>query len=161
MSFKMCLLRRGGWCTPTLELRNGRPPFAHYAHLLVLAPNSELDLYTLLLPTPSEDESSTTVTVIAVSSGDSTPFPTTMPQTAESLILLWSQDLAHVYAGVDTSQLEEVKIGVKTPSPRIGEVKAPEGFEVRHSQGSTLVSFVVRGSVADLVGPQVSTICPK
>lgn len=71
--------------------------------------------------------------------------------------MLWSADLLDPLAGLseaDRAKVEEVKIRVKTPTPRILEIKPPQGFEMAYSKGGAVVTFMNKGSLAGLE-PQV------
>lgn len=71
--------------------------------------------------------------------------------------MLWSADLLDLLVGfnaVDRASVQEIKVKVKTPTPRILEKKAPSGFELMHSKGGATVSFTSVGSLEGL-GPQV------
>lgn len=73
--------------------------------------------------------------------------------------MLWEGDLLAPLAGLSSeekSKIEEVKVRVKTPTPRVLSAREPEGFSVAHAQGSAMVTFSSKGSVADLP-PQVSS----
>lgn len=74
--------------------------------------------------------------------------------------MLWTADLLDPLAGLsetDRVKVEEVKIRVKTPTPRILEIKPPpRAFEMAYSKGGAVVTFTskVKGSLAGLE-PQV------
>lgn len=122
---------------------------------LVLS-SSDLIFYSLTLSSSASD-SKTTVTISTVLSHASRPQPATLPQNAESIYMLWEGDLLAPLAGLtseEKSQIEEVKVRVKTPTPRVLSAREPDGFSVAHTQGSAMVTFTSKGSVKDLP-PQV------
>jgi oligosaccharyltransferase complex subunit alpha (ribophorin I) len=115
--------------------------------------------YALSLPAPSTPTAKTTVTLTTVTSHQSVPKPHSLPQTAEAVLMLWSADLLSPLAGLspaDRTAVEEVKIKVKTPTPRIGEIRAPQTFDVAYTKGGATVTFTSKGPIADLTSePQV------
>ncbi|KAL8286243.1 hypothetical protein RQP46_004731 [Phenoliferia psychrophenolica] len=111
--------------------------------------------YTL---TPSS--SSPTIALSSVLSHQSTALPATLPQTAEAVSLLWSDDLLSPIAFLsddERTKITEYKVRIKTPSPRILSVKGPEGFETVHSKGQAGATFLAKASVVGL-GPQVASV---
>ena len=117
---------------------------------------SDLIFYSLPL-SPSSSDSKTTVSISTVLSHASRPQPSTLPQNAESIYMLWEGDLLSPLAGMsveEKSQIEEVKVRVKTPTPRVLSAREPDGFNVAHTQGSAMVTFTSKGNVAELP-PQV------
>lgn len=71
--------------------------------------------------------------------------------------MLWTGDLLaplHGLTSEQKSRLEEVKVRVKTPTPRVVDVKSPEGFKVHQQQGSATITFTSQGKIAEM-GEQV------
>lgn len=68
--------------------------------------------------------------------------------------MLWSADLLSPselgLTEVQKRGVEEVKVKVKAPSPRIGEIKAPEGWELQYSKGGATATFLTKGGVSAL-----------
>lgn len=112
--------------------------------------------YTVSLP--SSD--SQIVTVSSVSSHIARPRPAILPQRADSLLLYVELDLASAIAGLAAAQcanVQDLKVKVRAPSPRIGEVKGPEGgeWDVSHTKGGATVTFTSKLPGRDVKGQQV------
>lgn len=121
-----------------------------YTKLTSCSSSSDLTYYSI---TPQSE----TVTIHRVISHFTTPKPKSLPQTAEFISMLWKADLLDVVAGLSPEELarvEELKVKVKTPTPRILDTSAPEGFVLSHANGATTVAFNLKGSLGGLE-PQV------
>ena len=60
------------------------------------------------------------------------------------MTMLWQADLLAPLAGLseqDLHRVQDLSVMFKAPSPRLGEVKAPDGFKAAHTKGGTLVTF--------------------
>lgn len=58
--------------------------------------------------------------------------------------LLWSADLFAPLAGLSAEHLagvQDLSVTFKAPTPRLGEIVAPDGFRASHTKGGTLVTF--------------------
>ncbi|GAA6061801.1 hypothetical protein JCM10212_004857 [Sporobolomyces blumeae] len=140
--------KTGGW----VEATQGRGGKKHKLDLVAVGEYDDLVFYSLAL-TPPPAGVKATVTISTVLSHASKPNPARLPQNAESIYMLWEGDLLAPIAGLSREQrskIEEVKVRVKTPTPRVLSAREPEGFVVNHSQGSATTTFTSKGSVADL-----------
>lgn len=118
--------------------------------------NRNITYFSLLLPSGPQ----TSVSVHTVSSHVTTPKPKTLSQTADAVTMLWTADLLDLLAGFnpqDRAGVQEIRVKVKTPTPRIIDKQAPEGFDLIYSKGGATVSFASKGSLQGL-GPQVSIL---
>ncbi|GAA5916144.1 dolichyl-diphosphooligosaccharide--protein glycotransferase subunit OST1 [Sporobolomyces salmoneus] len=148
--------KTGGW----LEATQGKGGKRSKVDLVPIGSNDDIHYYSLTLPPSTKDDAKATVTISTVLSHASKPKPEVLPQNAESIYLMWEGDLLAPLAGLSTEQksrIEEFKVRVKTPTPRVLSAKEPEGFAVAHAQGSAMVTFTPKGSVANL-GPQIAAI---
>lgn len=114
-------------------------------------PRSDLTLYTLdLAPESDSGATSLAVTVSSVQSHQTVPFPAKLAQNAESVYLLWKGDLLAPIAGLPADQrrhVKEIKVRVKTPTPRIVAYETPEGFEAHQQTGSATLTFTSKPGV--------------
>ncbi|KAK4048985.1 dolichyl-diphosphooligosaccharide--protein glycosyltransferase subunit 1 [Microbotryomycetes sp. JL221] len=124
--------------------------------------DSGATIWTVDLPQPAQG-TATTVTIATTSSRETKPDPPALPQNADSILMLWSGDLMaplSIMSDQERQQLEEVKIKVKAPSPRIGDIKAPDAFNVAHTKGGATVTFTLKSSDAQSSStePQTASI---
>ncbi|GAA5881471.1 hypothetical protein JCM16303_005667 [Sporobolomyces ruberrimus] len=149
--------KTGGW----VEATQGKGAKKAKLALLPVGDKDDLIYYSLALSPPiTTNDAKTTVTISTVLSHASVPKPEILPQNAESIYMLWEGDLLAPLAGLSSeekSKIEEVKVRVKTPTPRVLSAREPEGFSVAHAQGSAMVTFSSKGSVADLP-PQIAAL---
>lgn len=112
---------------------------------------SDLTLYSLdLAPESESGATSLAVTVSAVQSHQTVPFPAKLAQNAESVYLLWKGDLLAPLAGLPAdqrAQVKEVKVRVKTPTPRVVAYETPEGFDAHQQAGSATLTFTSKPGV--------------
>lgn len=117
------------------------PPSAEQtANLVRSICSNNVTFYSLSLPSSGN----TAVSIHSVTSHTTTPRPRVLSQTADSVAMLWNEDLLDLVAGLsetDKKRVEEIKVKVKTPTPRILEKGAPEAFELAYSQGGATVTF--------------------
>ncbi|GAA5963949.1 hypothetical protein JCM21900_004081 [Sporobolomyces salmonicolor] len=140
--------KSGGW----VEATEGKGAAKKHLDVTVVGGNDDITFYSLPL-TPPSSGAKTTVTISTVLSHQTSPSPETLPQNADSIYMTWAGDLLAPLAGLSPEQkakVEEVKVKVKAPTPRVAVIKQPEGFSVNHSQGSATVTFTSKGAVADL-----------
>ncbi|GAA5821677.1 hypothetical protein JCM11251_000966 [Rhodosporidiobolus azoricus] len=138
--------KQGGW----VEASEGKGGARKGLNLVAVGGDENTTFYSLPISSTSGDK--TTLTLSTVLSRQSRPFPPSLPQNAESIYMLWEGDLLAPLTGLSKEQrdrVEEVKVKVKTPTPRVFNAQADEGFVVSHSQGSAVVTFTSKGSVAD------------
>lgn len=70
----------------------------------------------------------------------------------------WEADLLAGLSAQDLEAVQEIKVKVKAPSPRIGEIKAPTGFELSYTKGGATATFTSREALRKFpAGPQVSS----
>jgi len=103
---------------------------------------SDITYYSL----PIEDTPGKPVklALTSVTSHQTTPHPPTLAQTAAQMTMRWEADLFAPLAGLSQQDLDRVQdlvVTFKAPSPRIGEINAPDGFDAAHTKGGTLVTF--------------------
>lgn len=115
--------------------------------------------YTLTLPS-STSSSNLIVTISSVASHEAEPRPASLPQRADSLLLISNIDLSASLDGLSADErvtVKDVKIKVKAPSPRIGEVRAPKSgaWDMSHTKGGATITFTSKASVSEMVGEQV------
>jgi oligosaccharyltransferase complex subunit alpha (ribophorin I) len=112
---------------------------------------SDLTLYSLdLAPESDSGATSLAVTVSSVQSHQTVPLPAKLAQNAESVYLLWKGDLLAPIAGLPADQrrhVKEIKVRVKTPTPRIVSYETPEGFEAHQQTGSATLTFTSKPGV--------------
>lgn len=152
-------IRHGGKIGGWVEAMQGKGGNKKKLELIPVGNQDDLIFYSLTLSSSASD-SKTTVTISTVLSHASRPQPATLPQNAESIYMLWEGDLLAPLAGLrpeEKSQIEEVKVRVKTPTPRVLSAREPDGFSVAHTQGSAMVTFTSKGSVKDLP-PQIAAL---
>lgn len=140
-----------GWLNSHGPYWNARG-FRRGAKLTRLVARSTTTYYSISLQPPHSSDK-TTLTVSVVLPHASRPHPVTLPQTADSIYMLWQGDLLAPLHGLSRDQkskLDQVKVRIKTPTPRVVDVKAPEGFAIHQQQGSATITFTSRGTVADL-----------
>ncbi|GAA6017787.1 hypothetical protein JCM11491_004619 [Sporobolomyces phaffii] len=146
-------VRHGGATGGHLEATQGKGGKRVKVPLVPVGAQADLNYYSLALSPPTTADAKTTVTISTVLSHASKPKPEVLPQNAESIYMLWEGDLLAPLAGLSTEQksrIEEVKVRVKTPTPRVLSAREPDGFSVAHAQGSAMVTFTSKGSVANL-----------
>lgn len=115
---------------------------------------SNITFYSL---TPTSD--SPVIALSSILSHQSVPLPAALPQTADSIALFWMDDLLSPLAYLspaERAKVSDIKVRVKTPSPRILDVQGPEGFETVRSQGAAGVTFLA--PTAEGLGPQVRPV---
>ncbi|GAA5996074.1 dolichyl-diphosphooligosaccharide--protein glycotransferase subunit OST1 [Rhodotorula paludigena] len=146
---------KGGW----VEAVEGRGGARRKIDLAAVGSDDDTTYYSLaLIPPHSSDK--TYLTISAVLPHASRPEPPSMPQTVESIYMLFEGDLLAPLAGLSPEQkrkLKDMKVRVKTPTPRIVNVHSPDGFVVHQQQGSPTVTFTLQGDAAEL-GPQVARV---
>ncbi|GAA5895738.1 hypothetical protein JCM6882_001367 [Rhodosporidiobolus microsporus] len=134
-----------GW----VEASEGKGAQKKGLRLVAVGGDENTTYYSLPL---SPSLTTTTLTLSSVLSHQSRPFPPSLPQNAETIYMLWEGDLLSPLSGLSREQrskVEEVKVKVKTPTPRVFNAQADDGFVVSHSQGAALVTFTSKGTVAD------------
>ncbi|BGP19266.1 hypothetical protein JCM10213_008216 [Rhodosporidiobolus nylandii] len=141
--------KAGGW----VEAVEGKGMQKKVLPMTAVGGNEDTTYY--YIPLSSSETGKTTLTVSAVLSHSSVPVPASLPQNAESIYMLWDGDLLAPLTGFSAEQkaaIEEVKVKVKAPTPRIlqAAMVQGEGFTVSHSQGSAMVTFTSKGGIADL-----------
>lgn len=90
----------------------------------------------------------------------SRPEPAAMPQNADAIYMLFEGDLLAPLTGLSPSQrskLTDMKVRVKTPTPRVVSASAPEGFALHQQPGSATLTFTLQGDAATLP-PQVARV---
>ncbi|GAA5880584.1 hypothetical protein JCM3774_004743 [Rhodotorula dairenensis] len=139
--------RQGGW----VEATAGKGAGKRKLDLVPAAVDDDLTLYSLdLAPESDSGATSLAVTVSAVQSHQTVPFPAKLAQNAESVYLLWKGDLLAPLAGLPAdqrAQLKEVKVRVKTPTPMIVAYETPEGFDAHQQAGSATLTFTSKPGV--------------
>ncbi|GAA5953777.1 hypothetical protein JCM3765_006963 [Sporobolomyces pararoseus] len=148
--------KTGGW----LEATQGKGGKRTKVELVPVGNDDEINYYSLTLSPPTTANANTIVTISTVLSHASVPKPEVLPQNAESIYMFWEGDLLAPLAGLTAEQksrIEEVKVRVKTPTPRVLSAREPEGFAVAHAQGSAMVTFTSKGHVSNL-GPQIAAL---
>lgn len=125
-----------------------------------------MTLYTIDLS--SESAPSVPVTVSTVQSRQTVPHPAKLSQNVDALFFLWTGDLLAPLAALPANQrkqIREVKVRVKTPTPKLLNLATPEGFEAHHPAGSATLTFTSKPGVDfSTLPPQVSfvpfSLCP-
>lgn len=75
--------------------------------------------------------------------------------------MLWESDLLAGLSAKDLETVREMKVKIKSPSPRIGEIKTPGGFELSYTKGGATATMTSRGALSQFpAGPQVSVSPP-
>ena len=72
--------------------------------------------------------------------------------------MVWKGDLLDALAGFSDAEilaLQEFKVKIKTPTPRIIEYTSPDGFQSTHTQGGTTITYVMKSPQFE---PQVCSI---
>lgn len=138
---------QGGW----VEATTGKGAAKRKIEMLPAAVHDDLTLYSLdLAPESQSGVTSLAVTVSSVQSHQTVPFPAKLAQNAESVYLLWKGDLLAPIAGLPADQrrqVKEIKVRVKTPTPRIVSYETPEGFEAHQQTGSATLTFTSKPGV--------------
>ncbi|GAA5988916.1 hypothetical protein JCM11641_002914 [Rhodosporidiobolus odoratus] len=148
--------KSGGW----VEATEGKGMGKKWIPMVAVGGGDGTTYYSLSLSPTSDNKA--TVTVSTVHSHQAVPNPPSLPQNAESIYMQWEGDLLAPLAGFSAqkkSKLEEFKVRVKAPTPRILQavMVEGEGFAVAHSQGSATVTFTSKSSVAEL-GEQIARV---
>lgn len=66
--------------------------------------------------------------------------------------MYWSGDLLDIAAGLSEDELadvEELKIRIKLPGPRILEFTTPQGFTSAHSKGGATITFTSNDEMSE------------
>ncbi|KWU43955.1 Oligosaccharyl transferase alpha subunit, partial [Rhodotorula sp. JG-1b] len=139
---------QGGW----VEATTGKGAAKRKIQMLpAAAVDGDLTLYSLdLAPESDSGATSLAVTVSSVQSHQTVPFPAKLAQNAESVYLLWKGDLLAPIAGLSADQrrhVKEIKVRVKTPTPRIVAYETPKGFEAHQQTGSATLTFTSKPGV--------------
>ncbi|GAA5963966.1 hypothetical protein JCM8115_000852 [Rhodotorula mucilaginosa] len=138
---------QGGW----VEATTGKGTSKRKIEMLPAAVDDDLTLYSLdLAPESDSGATSLAVTVSSVQSHQTVPLPAKLAQNAESVYLLWKGDLLAPIAGLPADQrrhVKEIKVRVKTPTPRIVSYETPEGFEAHQQTGSATLTFTSKPGV--------------
>ncbi|GAA5985222.1 hypothetical protein JCM10908_002574 [Rhodotorula pacifica] len=137
---------QGGW----VEVTTGKGAAKRKLDALPVAVSDDSTLYSLDLSPESSSASSLAVTVSAVQSHQTVPLPAKLAQNAESIYLLWKGDLLAPLAGLPAEQrkhVKEVKVRVKTPTPRLVAFETPDGFEAHQQAGSATLTFTSKAGV--------------
>ncbi|GAA6033051.1 hypothetical protein JCM8097_000119 [Rhodosporidiobolus ruineniae] len=145
----------GGW----VEATEGKGQLRKPVELTTVGSDDDTTYYSVSLSPSTE---ATTLSLAAVQSHVTRPYPPQLPQNADSIYMLWEGDLLAPLAGLSAEQkskIEAVSVKVKTPTPRILNLQLADesGFEVNHPTGSATVTYTSKGSVASL-GPQVARV---
>jgi len=88
------------------------------------------------------------------------PDPPSMPQNADSIYMLFEGDLLAPLTGLSPEQrakVTDMKVRIKTPTPRIVSAKAPDGFVMHQQVGSATLVFTLQGDAGSLA-PQVARV---
>ncbi|GAA5932202.1 dolichyl-diphosphooligosaccharide--protein glycotransferase subunit OST1 [Sporobolomyces koalae] len=152
-------IRHGGPTHGFVEATQTRPGKRSRLDLVPVGHDADLTYYSVALNPPTSGEKAV-VTVSTVLAHVAKPQPSVLPQNAESIYMLWEGDLLDPLAGLSPEQrstVEQVKVRVKTPTPRVLSAREPEGFEVAHAQGSATVTFTSKGPVTHLP-PQIAAL---
>ncbi|KAK4704301.1 oligosaccharyltransferase complex subunit alpha (ribophorin I), partial [Phenoliferia sp. Uapishka_3] len=107
--------------------------------------------------TPTSQTS--TFALSSVTSHQSINLPAQLPQIAEIISLQWTDDLLspiNYLSAEDCKLITEFRVKIKTPTPRIIDIKAPEGFEAVRSKGAAGVTFFAKS--VDGLGPQIASV---
>lgn len=106
---------------------------------------SDVTFYSIALTAADQQPGSTTIVAISsTTSHETTPKPKSLPQVAESMAMFWSGDLLDIAVGLSDDELanvEELKIRIKLPTPRILEFTTPKGFTSAHSKGGATITY--------------------
>ncbi|KAK4046931.1 hypothetical protein OIV83_005722 [Microbotryomycetes sp. JL201] len=122
--------------------------------------SEQVHYYTFDLPEPTTG-TSLTVTLHRTTTHDTRADPPALPQNADAIIMKYSADLLFPLAAMSPSEREnisEYKVKVKAPTPRIGDVVAPSGFDGAHTKGGATVTFTANESLGAMSGPRVATV---
>ncbi|BGO94442.1 hypothetical protein NBRC10512_003816 [Rhodotorula toruloides] len=152
-------VRQGGKAEGWVEAVEGKGGARRRVEMVAVGSDDTTTYYSISLQPPHSSDK-TTLTLSVVLPHSSHPHPQTLPQTADSIYMLWTGDLLaplHGLTSEQKSRLEEVKVRVKTPTPRVVDVKSPEGFKVHQQQGSATITFTSQGKIAEM-GEQLATI---
>ncbi|KAM0755818.1 Oligosaccharyl transferase alpha subunit [Meredithblackwellia eburnea MCA 4105] len=115
----------------------------------------DITFYSITPPTTD----SPIISLMSVLSHQSTPVPASLPQLAESIGLLWTDDLLAPVAYLnpaDRALVTELKVRVKTPTPKIIAIQNPNGFEQVYSKGAAGVTFIAKDLSG--LGPQLASV---
>ncbi|KAM0791830.1 hypothetical protein ACM66B_004089 [Microbotryomycetes sp. NB124-2] len=116
--------------------------------------------YKLDLPEPTSG-TSLTVTLYRTATHETRPDPPALPQNADAIIMKYSADLLFPLAGLspaERAKIQDYKVKVKAPTPRIGDVRAPEGFDGSHTKGGATVTFTATGPLGDMIEPKIASL---
>lgn len=112
----------------------------------LLSLTSDLTYYSLSLP---RSKSPIQLSLAQTISHLSVPKPRSLPQTAETAFLFYSEDLLSSVASLSAEErsiLQEIRVKVKIPTPRVGDITTPDGFTLEHTKGGATVTFVSKPS---------------
>ncbi|GAA6050381.1 hypothetical protein JCM3770_004010 [Rhodotorula araucariae] len=142
-----------------VEATEGKGAARRKVDILSLGGDDETTYYQLALVPPHSSDM-TYVTLSVVLPHATRPEPAAMPQNADSIYMLFEGDLLAPLAGLSSTQrakLTDMKVRIKTPTPRIVSAKAPDGFVLHQQSGSATLTFTLQGDAATLP-PQIARV---
>ncbi|GAA5847255.1 hypothetical protein JCM9279_006159 [Rhodotorula babjevae] len=147
--------RNGGF----VEATEGKGSARRKLELVEVGGDDETTFYQLTLVPPHSSDM-TYVTLSVDLPHATRPEPPSMPQNADSIYMLFEGDLLAPLTGLSPTQRSKVtdmKVRIKTPTPRIVSAKAPDGFVMHQQAGSATLVFTLQGD-AGALGPQVARV---
>ncbi|GAA5928356.1 hypothetical protein JCM3775_000585 [Rhodotorula graminis] len=147
--------RNGGF----VEATEGKGSARRKIELVEVGGDDDTTFYQLALIPPHSSDM-TYVTLSVDLPHVTRPEPASMPQNADAIYMLFEGDLLAPLTGLSPEQrakVTDIKVRVKTPTPRIVSAKAPDGFVMHQQAGSATLVFTLQGDAASL-GPQVARV---
>lgn len=91
--------------------------------------------------------STTIVSINTRNSHQTSPRPKELIQIADTMAMVWEGDLLDALAGFSDAEiagLEDFKVKIKIPTPRIIEYTPVDGFTSSHAQGGATITYTMK-----------------